>query len=133
MKAAASSKRPYASTKLHGVKNHTSYCKQFFGGGRDVIAGLGGVPQVLPTQQRLIFEGTRRTALNGGVERIRQLYWLLHLVIDHRDESLTWVAAAAAASVSCIQRQANCTLKGYEYLTHPTAISVLTNIITRRK
>jgi len=25
MKAATSSKRPYASTKLHGAKNHTSY------------------------------------------------------------------------------------------------------------
>lgn len=85
-------------------KNHTtSYCKQFFQGGRDVIAGLGGVPQVLPTQQRLIIEWNRRTSLNWGAERIRQLYWLLRLVIDHRDESRTWVEAAVP--LSCIQHK----------------------------
>jgi hypothetical protein len=104
MKTAGSfetSVRVYQTTRR---KNHTtSYCKQSFQGGRDVIPGLGGVPQVLPTQQRLIIEGNRRTSLNGGAERIRQLYRLLRLVIDHRDESRTWVAAAVP--LSCIQHK----------------------------
>lgn len=76
-------KHPYASTKLHGVK--ITRLRRRKGGHRRTR----DVPQVLPTQQRLIFEQNRRTA-----ERIRQLSWLLRLVIDHRDESVTWVAAA---------------------------------------
>jgi len=83
------SKHPNASTKIHGVKiKHRLRRRK----GRH--RRTRGVRQVLPTQQRLIFERNCRTALNGGAERIRQLYWLLRLVIDRRDESVTWVAAA---------------------------------------